>query len=94
MSYPYFFASPDLSGMGDALLLIGTVLPIFAFGALCGINVGLGILQAVLLLLAELIQWQLTRRAKLTVRVISFICTYFIVNIGFVLAVFCPWGRN
>ncbi|MCE0483291.1 MAG: hypothetical protein LV479_03520 [Methylacidiphilales bacterium] len=84
------FASPDLSGMGDALLLIGALLPIFAFGALHGINVWLGILQIIVLFVGETLQWQLTKHALFPLRIISAITTYLALNVVFSFAIFCP----
>jgi hypothetical protein len=96
MSSPHFFASPefDVTTCNEiAILLLVGFVPIFAVVALHGLCVLLGIFQIILLLSAELIQWQLTRRATLLVRVMSSICTYFVVNISLTLAVFCLWGR-
>ncbi len=93
-SYPIFIASPDFSNSitGDALIaLLLALLPIFIIGAFVGSNIWLAIIEIILIGLAEAIQFKLTKPAKPAFRIISFIVTYLILNLGYTAAIFISW---
>jgi hypothetical protein len=85
MNYPHFFASPDLSGLGDALLVIGSLIPIFTIEALHGHGICLGLVQATVLVIVEMMFWRLTVGSLLLLRGLYMLTSYFSLNVAFTM---------
>jgi hypothetical protein len=93
MKFPalLFFASPLFAEIGHATigtLFYVTIVPAFAYGALWGVHIMLGTFQVIILCLAEMTQWRLTRHARLPIKVVGAVATYLVFNFLFSLCVF------
>jgi len=90
-------ASPDLDGLGDVILFMGTLIPIYVLGAFFAVDafsayrLVLAGLQLIVLLAAELIQWKLTKRIPMPARITFSVFTYFVVNFSLTFAVLADW---
>ena len=68
------------SGWGDMMGVAGTILPVFLVNLFKGLDFWLGIFQLLLLVAAEIVQWRLTTRAWLSLRLASCVVTYLAAN--------------
>lgn len=84
----YMMASPDLSGLGNVVLLTASLFPIFVMHAFFGGSITLGILQFLLLVIVELVQYRLIRTENSLIRLAGIAITYACVNLSFTLVVF------
>ena len=81
-----FFASPVFAQISYGTIgfyLYVTVVPAFAYGALWGVHILLGIFQLIILCSAEATQCRLTRHARLPIKVIGAVATYLVFNLLF-----------
>ena len=86
-----FFASAisDANRHGAiGVLLYATLVPAFAYGALRGVHLLLGVFQMIVLCSAEFTQWRLTRQSGWATKLISAVSTYLAANLLFSLSVF------
>ena len=78
------FASPDFEitpiGVLAGLLILG-LMPVFIVSAFKGLTLFLGIFQLVQLCISEIAQWQFTRHARLSIKLLSAGATYLTANI-------------
>jgi hypothetical protein len=88
MNYPSIFASPDFSGVGILLAVVGSALPIFLIGAFKGLSVVPGIIQGIYLLVMLAIAWRITRGVSRLKKSAVLLCVYFLASLSFVLLFF------
>jgi len=88
-----FFASPDFSGLSPFVLLIPACLPMFVVAAFHGQSIWPGLLQFILIVSVEILQWRRFRRLSVSFRIFATITIYFAINILSTAAIFCFWLR-
>lgn len=69
------------------MLRLDTIFPHFVLNAMYGNSIGLGLLQALLLIAGGTVLWYPTRGARLLPRLLSLVTGYWGLNLGFAMAV-------
>ena len=87
-----FFASPDFSGLTPLVLLIPLIeacLPLYIVAAFHGQSPWLALLQCVLIVSVQIIQWRRFRRLSVSFRAFATFAIFIAINFVSNLAIFC-----